>query len=392
MLTTTREPSSAHCVRTGAAAEPLQRVLYAIVLDPGQKFGSLEEQIYFLARAFQARGSLFLPLFLCPPAPGKTRQFEERGVAAECLDLRRFRPTTLWRLVRLIGRHGIDVVHWNFSQPIGNAYVWWLTLLRPGVKHYFTDHNSRSGPAPGPRRGVRRLVKKALLRRYRRVVCVSRFVQECLERDRSWSNLLCLLHFINTDRFRPDGDARAELRRRLGAEDSFVLMAVAHLIKEKGIDVALRALAELPPAVTLWVAGDGREADALRGLRDELGLGERVRFLGLQGDVAPYMQAADCLVCPSLWAEAAGLVNLEGLACGLPVIASRIGGIPEYVDDGETGLLFEPGDARRLAECVRRLHDDPDTYRRMSDAARARAVERFSVERRIDEYLDLYRK
>jgi glycosyltransferase involved in cell wall biosynthesis len=85
-------------------------------------------------------------------------------------------------------------------------------------------------------------------------------------------------------------------------------------------------------------------------------------------------------------------VNLEGHACGLPVVGSRIGGIPEYVADGETGLLFTPGDHREMAACVRRLRDDPQLCRRMGRAARARAVEQFSPERRLDAYLELYRK
>jgi glycosyltransferase involved in cell wall biosynthesis len=390
MLTATRD------TRTPAvpihAEAPLHRVLYAILLDPAQKFGSMEEQIYFLARAFQNRGGLFLPLFLCPPAPGKTRHFEERGVPAECLDLRRFRFRTLWRLLRLIRRERIEVVHWNFTQPVTNPYLWWLTLLAPRVKHYFTDHNSRFMPMRGTPGRLARLLKRPLLKRYRKVWCVSRFVRDCLERERSWSNTVTCLHFINTDRFRPDDEVRDSVRREMSADGRFVLMMVAHLIKEKGVDVALRALAELPQDVALWVAGDGGEAEALRRLAGELGLGERVRFLGLQRDVAPYMQAADALACPSLWAEAAGLVNLEGHACGLPVVGSRIGGIPEYVADGETGLLFTPGDHHEMAACVRRLRDDPQLCRRMGGAARARAVEHFSPESRLDAYLELYRK
>jgi hypothetical protein len=121
--------------------------------------------------------------------------------------------------------------------------------------------------------------------------------------------------------------------RRLLHEGKFVLLSVAHLIRAKGVDVALRALAELPPAVVLWVAGEGEEAGRLRELCRDLGVEGRVRFLGSQPHVEPYLQAAGCFVCPSLGAEAAGLVNLEAQACGLPVLASSVGGIPEYVAD-----------------------------------------------------------
>jgi glycosyltransferase involved in cell wall biosynthesis len=169
------------------------------------------------------------------------------------------------------------------------------------------------------------------------------------------------------------------------------MLVVAHLIKDKGVDVAVRAMAELPD-VQLWIVGEGPEESALRSLVAELKLEDRVRLLGLQAHVQPYLQAADCFVCPSLWGEAAGLVNIEAQACGTPIIASRIGGIPEYVADGRTGFLFSPGDHRDLARCVRRLIDDPALQRRLAEQARTDSLERFSPQARLPEYLDLYRR
>ncbi len=379
-------------VRVQPAPRALQRALYAITLDPDQKFGSLEEQICLLARAFRERGSLFLPLFLCPPGPGKTRQFEDRGVRAECLDLIPFRLAALRRLRQLIERECIDVVHWNFTHPLGNPYLWALSVLTPRLKHYYTDHVSRPALVPQTPGGLKRMVKACIMRRYDKIACVSRFVQDCLKGTGTSGNTVCCPYFINPERFRPNDAVRDELRRRENADGRFVVLAVAHLIPEKGIDVALRALAELPADVVLWVVGDGSEAGRLRRLQAELGLGERVRFLGPQRNVAPYMQAADCLACPSLWAEAAGLVNLEAQAVGLPVVGSRTGGIPEYIAEGETGLLFTPGDFREMAECIRQLLGDRQLCRRMGQAARAHALRRFSPESRLSEYLQLYCK
>jgi glycosyltransferase involved in cell wall biosynthesis len=92
-----------------------------------------------------------------------------------------------------------------------------------------------------------------------------------------------------------------------------------------------------------------------------------------------------------LWSEAASLVNLEGLAAGLPVVASRVGGIPEYVEDGHTGFLFPPGDDAALADCLARLRDDPALRLRLGEQARAAAVERFSPHSRLADFLNLYR-
>ncbi len=374
----------------------LRRVLYAIALDPSRKLGSLEEQILILALAFRERGGLFLPLFLTQAPAESAFGYAEEGLEVASLDLGRFSWSRLRCLRQLIARHRIDLVHWGMSPPLANPYLWWLTLLAPRVRHYFTDHSSRDVPRHNPptwrTRLPARLLKGLLLRRYAKVLGVSEFVVHCLGQQRAWANVECCLHFINPERFRPDAGAREALRARMGVgADRFVVLAVAHLIRAKGIDVLVRASLHLPPEVVVWVVGEGPEQGALEGLAHELGVRDRVRFLGPQGRVEPYMQAADCFVCPSRWAEAAGLVVLEAQAAGLPLVASRVGGIPEYVEDGKTSLLFPPEDERQLAECVRELHVSPARRAAMGQAARALVVENFSPEARLERYLALYR-
>jgi glycosyltransferase involved in cell wall biosynthesis len=378
--------------RPRPARARLRRTLFAIVLDPSQKFGSLEEQIYLQAKAFREQDSLFLPLFLtASPADRVVPEFCEAALPVECLDLDRFRWSHVRRLLQVVSENRIEVVHWNFTPPLSNPYLWALALFRPDVRHFFTDHNSRAGPASRPASKLRKAAKRALLKRYAKVICVSDFVRTCLVEQGGWSNLSSCLHFINTDRFRPDAEARQAIRQRLGATDQFVLLIVANLIAEKGVDVALRALPQFPEDVTLWVVGCGGEAESLQALGRELGVAGRVRFLGPQQYVEPFMQGADCLVCPSRWAEAAGLVNVEALASGLPVVASRIGGIPEYVEDGRTGLLFAPEDSEALAAQVLRLHGDPAFRQTLAHQARAAALERFSAHARMDDFLAVYR-
>jgi glycosyltransferase involved in cell wall biosynthesis len=375
-----------------AAGAPVPRVLYAVAIAPGHKFGSIEDQILTLAARFQAEGSLFLPLFLNAPVADGLAFFHSQGVLAEALELRRFRWGTLRRLLRLLREHRIDAIHWNFTSPLGNAYLWWLTLLRPGLRHYFTDHISRFVPLPPPRRGPRAWLKRLLLKRYAKVFGISDFVVGCLRAQGVWpAGVACCRYFINTDRFRPDAAARSRLRREQSAEGRFVILVAAQLIQDKGIDVLIRAMADLPAEAVLWVIGEGPARAALDAQIAQQGLTERVRMLGHRFDVAPFMQAADCFVCPSRWAEAVGLVNLEAAACGLPVVASRIGGIPEHVTDGRTGLLFTPGDAAALAGCLGRLLGDRTLTRRLGEQARAQAVERFSIDARLSEVLELYR-
>jgi L-malate glycosyltransferase len=372
---------------------PLPRVLYAVAMDGTHKFGSLEEQIYTLALAFQAEGSLFLPLFVDATNPARPglRAFDNAGLPTAHLNLWSFGLQKLKRLGRMVSEHGIQVMHWNFYSPL-NYYVMGLSALRPRLRHCLTDHNSRVVPLAPPARALSRLVKRLLLKRYQQVWCVSQYVNDCLRQQQTWSNLATCLHFINTDRFRPDPATRSRVRAETGCGDRFVVLTVANLIPEKGIDVAIRAMAAAPPEAVLWIVGDGQLADSLKSLAAELGIAKRVRFFGQQTLVQPFMQAADCLACPSLWAEAAGLVNLEALSSGLPVLASRIGGIPEYVDDRQTGLLFQPGDHTALASLIRKLMANPAECERLGARARAEACVRFSAPARLDEYLTLYRR
>jgi glycosyltransferase involved in cell wall biosynthesis len=356
-------------------------------LDASMKFGSLEEQMLFLARAFRDEGGRFVPVYSAPLDPESAARYRDDGLFVEGLDLLKFRGEGLRRLMDLVRTHQAEVVHWNFLSPLTNPYLWALTLRAPRVRHYYTDHNSRYEEGHGDRKW---LLKWPLAQRYARILGISDFVVHEL-RLLHWPRLGRVYYFVNTERFRPDPAARRTVRQRVGDADHFVSLVVANLIAPKGVDVAIRALAGLPPRAVLWIAGDGVERPRLEALTAELGLGERVRFLGLQRRVEPLMQAADCLICPSTWCEAVGLVNLEAMACGVPVVATGRGGIPEYVRDGETGLLFPSGDDAALAKHLRRLLDEPETVRTLGAAARTAALEEFSPGRRVADYLDLYR-
>jgi glycosyltransferase involved in cell wall biosynthesis len=375
--------------RTGAKASCAPRVLYLTDLLPSGKFGSMEEQILTLARAFHEQGGLFLPVFGGSLEPPVVERYAAMGLPVNGLNLHQLSVRNLSALLRLVRENGVSIIHWNFYSPI-NPYVWLLSILAPRLKHCLTDHTSRELPLPEPPRGLKKIVKRLLFSRYQKVWCISNFVVECLKHSGTWSNINRCTYFINTDRFKPDPAVRAQTRIRLGATEKFVVLFVAHVIRVKGGDVAIRALAELPESAHLWVVGDGEDLPKLRSLSEELSVSNRIQFLGHQSHVEPFMQAADCFVCPSLWGEATGLVNLEALASGLPVVASAIGGIPEFVDDGKTGLLSAPGDYQQLAEHIRRLAADTDFYQRLSKAARDSAVDRFSIERRLPEYVRAY--
>jgi glycosyltransferase involved in cell wall biosynthesis len=149
-----------------------------------------------------------------------------------------------------------------------------------------------------------------------------------------------------------------------------LLLYVGRLQPWKGVDTAIAALAELPGAVLL-VAGDGEERPRLERLAGELGLRERVRFLGAlpRASLPRLYSSVDLLLATSFASETFGISLVEAQACGLPVVASHFGGFPEVVQHGQTGLLVPPRDPAALAAAVRALLDNPARRAAMAAAA-----------------------
>ena len=156
---------------------------------------------------------------------------------------------------------------------------------------------------------------------------------------------------------------------------------VGRIVPQKGLDVLLRGMTQVPDDVQLDVVGDGYVAGEMHALVQELGLSPRVTFHGWceSKRVKTLMQNARALVFPSTWHEPAGLVTLEAAAMGRPVIASRAGGIPEYALD-DFALLAPPGDEKALAGHVRQLANDRTRAERMGRAGREVAREMFAEE------------
>lgn len=181
-------------------------------------------------------------------------------------------------------------------------------------------------------------------------------------------------------------------RATLGLDpDVIYVAAVGRLVRRKNIGNLLAALARLDRGdVHLLLIGDGPERDRLAAQAEAAGLAGRVQFRGFVGEEIKFrlLAAADLFALPSLH-EAFGLVYLEAMHCGLPVIATRPGGQEDYLDDGRTGFLVPPEDVDALAEALRRLADDPALRATMS-AHNRRVARRFSVRTTAARYESLF--
>ncbi|MFN4179082.1 MAG: glycosyltransferase family 4 protein [Armatimonadota bacterium] len=199
---------------------------------------------------------------------------------------------------------------------------------------------------------------------------------------------------IDTKFFEPTDGAREQMREHLEIKsDEFVIAAVGRLVKGKGYDVLLRALSQIPTSnrPILLLAGDGSERQQLENLSTELGISERARFLGFQTDVRPILWAADVFIhVPTNFPEGTPNAILEAMASGLPVIASKVGGIPEVVRDNETGLIVPPNDQEALAEAIKKLQQDKPLREQFGKRAQAWVQEHHDTRQLPERVLKVY--
>lgn len=198
---------------------------------------------------------------------------------------------------------------------------------------------------------------------------------------------------VDTTVFHPRD--RNTTRAQLGLGPGRLVVGVGRLNSEKSFDLALRALAALDPSLTarLVVVGDGEERASLEALAAELGIAQRVDFVGAKSteDVAAYMAAADVFVFPTQREEAAPMVLPQAMATGAPVIASAIGGITEVIEASDRyGVLIQPGDLDALTRELDALLRDDERRARLGASARQRVLDEYTLERMVERTLDVY--
>jgi len=189
-------------------------------------------------------------------------------------------------------------------------------------------------------------------------------------------------------------DARKKIREELGInEKQLLLISVGRLVEAKGYPFLIKAMYKLKEKyseLTLIILGEGEDRKKIEGQTKNLKLENNVLLLGRKDNVADYLNAADIFVLASLW-EGMPIAILEAMACGLPVVATKVSGIPEIIFDKETGLLAEPQNLNDLVKKIDYLLSLPDEKRKeMGEKAKNKIKENFSLNKMVREYENLY--
>ena len=331
-------------------------------------------------RALLRRGVSVTPVILRQPG-SLGAAVKAEGLPFVFLNRHPYDPGTLVDFIQIARRHRIQVLH---LQGFGSTFFGRLAarLLRlPVVVHVHADHRFEPKAYPP----LVQVCDHALAGHTDHVLAISEAVaQFAIEQQGFPRELVEIMHNpVDLGRFRP-GTANSPSAARAGlglAQDASVVICVARFDPVKGVDILLEAWPEvvsMNPRSTLLLAGDGPLHDSLEEQARALGITESVRFLGYRSDVESILHAADICVVPSR-SEGLSLAAIEAMASGLPVVASRVGGIPEVVEDGTTGLLVEAENPTALAGAINRLLGDT-TLRRRFAASASRAAQAYDIE------------
>jgi len=286
------------------------------------------------------------------------------------------------RLRRLMRAEGVDLVHVHHSHD-----HWLGQLCRGRAALVRTFHNHRSVGLGWPAR--------ALYRRADAVIAVSRPVEErCLRAGVPAARLHRVGGVVPVERFAPAASAEA-FRRELGLGPGPLVGSVARLAHNRGHEALIRGFGQLlatHPQARLLLVGKGEARGRLEALVSDLRLGDRVVFTGYRdADLPAVLQALDAFVLMGAGSDESCRAALEAMAAGRPVVARRVGALPDAVAHGTTGLLLEDDRPEWVEAALRALLADPSRARAMGEAGLKRAREAFSPERHAGDVEAIYR-
>jgi N-acetyl-alpha-D-glucosaminyl L-malate synthase BshA len=288
------------------------------------------------------------------------------------------------------GQVGLDLFHVHYAIPHAVSAFLARSILGPKGPRIVTTLHGTDITLVGNDRSLYPMTRFAL-EQSDGVTCVSHYL---LEKTREVFNLdrpmQVIPNFVDTRRFSPT--PQATLREHLAPRGERILVHLSNFRPVKRAPDAVRVFAKVRAAlpVRLLLIGDGQDRPEAVHLAETLDVKQDVIFLGKQDDVESLLSVADLILLPSA-DEAFGLAALEGMSCGVPVIATAVGGVPEVVEDGKSGFLLPVGDVDGMAQAALALLTDAGRHTAFRAAARQRAVEHFDTSLVVPQYEAHYR-
>ncbi len=289
--------------------------------------------------------------------------------------------------------YDLDLVHVHYAIPHA-ASAWIARQMMNGQKgpRVVTTLHGTDITLTGQHPSFHSITRFSI-RRSDGLTAVSRFLRD--ETERSFGvekdRIRVIPNFIDTDRYRREDKPCHRATLAPGGEK--IIMHISNFRPVKRVEDVVEVFARIRHHVSarLVMVGDGPDRPRAQQRAEVLGVEDDVVFLGKHTSVDELLACADLFLLPSE-SESFGLAALEAMSCGVPVVASRVGGVPEVVVDGETGALLDVGDVVGMAEAAVGILDDADRWARVSGAARRLALERFDARKVVPIYEAFYRE
>ncbi|MEN8152836.1 MAG: N-acetyl-alpha-D-glucosaminyl L-malate synthase BshA [Acidobacteriota bacterium] len=292
------------------------------------------------------------------------------------------------QLSEIIERNRIDVIHSHYALPHAISAILARDISKKQVKCVTTLHGTDItvvGAHPTMKNITRYAIEKS---------DVVTAVSESLKRDSEEKlciesgKIKCVYNFVNTEFFNPS--LKTNISEERGKR---IIMHVSNLRPVKSPLDVIRIFQgiekEFTDELELQIVGEGPLQYEMISLAEELNIRDKVRFMGICSSLGSLIASADMMILPSK-EESFGLAALEAMACGVPVVASAVGGVPEVIEDGESGFLFDHGDINKAIGNGIKLLRNPVLYKKVVDNGMFVAKNKFSMEKIVSKYEDLY--
>lgn len=357
--------------------------------------GGAELQIFLLAKFLDKEK--FTPILACSNFPALDKwseKFIKEGIKVIRLNVKnKHDPRHYLQLKKIIKEEQIDILHVHIWNPASCRYA----LLIKNIPIIVTEHD------PFKLSAIKNFFKQSALKKVRKIITVSENNKKVLTSlypqykgkisvihngiDTNWWQSQ-LLRFTEQDY----QDIKKDVFR--AKADTLIIISIAELHERKGLQYLIKAIPEVVakfPNVKLVLIGDGGERHNLEKLVEKLAIKNHVCFLGRQKGIPQLLKSADIFCLPSR-REAFGFVNAEAMISELPVVATNVGGIPEIVEDKETGILVEAENSHALAKALLELISKTPMRAKMGAAGHQRILDKFDAKEMAAKYQALYDK
>jgi glycosyltransferase involved in cell wall biosynthesis len=327
-------------------------------------------------------------------APWLREYMQTQGVECFSCDApsRKNYVSAILKLSKYLKKEKVDILHVHLFDP---SIVGLLAAVKAGTKYrlmtrHYSDYHTRINKKWHVK------LDQMCNRLSHKIIGVSEHTSnhvveiEGAPREK----VVTIYNGIDFDRVKTSGgDFRKRIRQEFAAEDKFLILTTGRLHPEKGYPYLFEAAAKLKKLTEkpfVWlIAGKGIFEAEFRQKVTELGCDEMIKFIGFRKDIPDLMSTADVFVLPSV-AEAFGVVFAEAIHLGTPIVATKIGGIPEIVSDGVDGILIPPADSNAIAETVADLINHPEKLKSLANMGKQKVIERFEFEDMTRQYEAVY--